>query len=136
MIHDHYWMLEGKTVVDAPDMLTWAKWFGKSDRNVAHTPLANGYRVSTVFLGIDHNFCDIEPPLIFETMTFPSDDRQLQQRYSTWDEAEKGHAEVVLEAMTWKPRRLRHLWARLTFEMRMRYLGWRFRHAVRVRARQ
>jgi hypothetical protein len=33
---------------------------------------------------------------VFETMVFPTHD--MERRYSTWDEAKTGHAEVCLEA--------------------------------------
>ena len=51
-------------------------------------------RVSTVFLGIDHNFCG-GAPLLFETMIFGGPHDQEMQRYSTWDEAENGHEQMV-----------------------------------------
>jgi len=41
-------------------------------RIMALTPLPDGKRVSTVWLGINYNFSD-GPPLIFETMVFPED---------------------------------------------------------------
>jgi hypothetical protein len=54
-------------------------------------------RISTVFLGIDHNF-NGGPPLIFETMAFDDEvgfaDLECE-RYSTWDEAEVGHKAMV-----------------------------------------
>lgn len=54
--------------------------------------------VSTVFLGMDHAWGD-GPPLVFETMLFTDDDRdQTLWRYSTWDRAVAGHAEVVVAA--------------------------------------
>ena len=49
-------------------------------------------RVSTVFLGINHNYfggC----PLLWETMVFP--DGEVCQRYSTYEEAMIGHREMV-----------------------------------------
>jgi hypothetical protein len=51
-------------------------------------------RVSTVWLGMDHQFGD-GPPLIFETMVFggPLDD--YQWRYVTEAEAIAGHDQVV-----------------------------------------
>jgi hypothetical protein len=49
-------------------------------------------RVSTVFMGIDHNFTRGGPPLLFETMIFGGPEDGFQARYSTWDEAEAGHA--------------------------------------------
>jgi hypothetical protein len=46
--------------------------------------------VSTVFLGIDHNFGN-GPPLLFETMVFGGEYDGYCKRYSTWEEAEGGH---------------------------------------------
>ncbi len=53
-------------------------------------------RVSTVFLGLDHQYGD-GPPLLFETMVFPKDSYSdlYCERYSTYDEAEAGHAKAV-----------------------------------------
>jgi hypothetical protein len=53
-------------------------------------------QVSTVFLGLDHNFGFGRKPLLFETMIFGGKHDQYQERYSTYKEAEKGHA-VALE---------------------------------------
>lgn len=50
--------------------------------------------VSTVFLGIDHQWGD-GPPLLFETIVFGGPHDQAQERYSTWEEAEKGHAAML-----------------------------------------
>jgi hypothetical protein len=55
--------------------------------------------VSTVFLGLDHGYGG-GPPLIFETQIVASESRvrdldQWQERYSTWEAAERGHAEAV-----------------------------------------
>jgi hypothetical protein len=47
-------------------------------------------RVSTVFLGIDHAWEG--PPLLFETMVFGGPLDEEMERYSTWEEAERGHA--------------------------------------------
>lgn len=58
------------------------------------------YRVSTVFLGLDHSFSfgkDL-PPVLFETMVFHADTGGRDydcERYHTWEEAEAGHAAVV-----------------------------------------
>lgn len=78
------------------------------NRQVALTRTAVS-TISTVFLSLDHNHFREGPPLIFETMVF---ERQVQAlgdkqqkldfqhdygilaRYSTWDEAERGHATI------------------------------------------
>lgn len=58
----------------------------------------DGYRVSTVWLGIDHRFSDKGLPLLFETMVFHGDNYGNElyiDRYSTWAEAEEGHKTAV-----------------------------------------
>jgi hypothetical protein len=54
--------------------------------------------VSTVFLGLDHNFSMVGPPLLFETMVFGGPLNGECRRYATWVEAEAGHREVVAQA--------------------------------------
>jgi hypothetical protein len=85
-------ILDGKTAVPA-DLMTWAKWFETSDRRVAQDEIGD-VRISTVFLGINHQWGD-GPPLIFESMVFGGPHDQETRRYSTWDEAEKGHTELL-----------------------------------------
>ena len=67
-----------------------------AERKVDET-LYKNKRISTVFLGLDHQFNEIGKPLIFETMVFP--ECEICERYSTWEEAEKGHKKVVAEVM-------------------------------------
>lgn len=54
------------------------------------------YRISTVWLNINHNF-DGGVPILFETMTFGGgeDQDQTQWRWTTEGAARAGHAEVV-----------------------------------------
>ena len=59
--------------------------------------------VSTVFLGLDHNFTTDGPPILFETMAFDEgictgESVLYENRYSTWDEAEAGH-KIVIDIM-------------------------------------
>jgi hypothetical protein len=63
---------------------------------VRQETLPNGYWVSTVWLGLNHNFGE-GPPLIFETMvTNPAGDwEDYQERYSTEQEAMEGHKRTV-----------------------------------------
>lgn len=51
--------------------------------------------VSTVFLGLDHNYTGKGPPILFETMIDRGDGWDEQERYRTWDEAVAGHAAAV-----------------------------------------
>ncbi len=74
-----------------PLWLRWLKWLVKPNR--AYPP--ETARVSTVWLGLDHQFGD-GPPLIFETMIFGGPHDQAQWRYSTKQEAKEGHLCVVI----------------------------------------
>ena len=81
-------------------MMVWAEWFETADRRVAldKLPLAT---VSTVFVGLDHNFFDEGPPLLFETRVFAVRGLEgpmaggFQSRCSTWEQAVRMHAEVM-----------------------------------------
>jgi hypothetical protein len=64
---------------------------------VKQDTLANGKFVSTVWLGLNHNF-GRGKPLIFETMIFPHEGEWHEldvQRYATETEAKEGHARMV-----------------------------------------
>ncbi len=94
MDHDK-WILDGKTPVSV-DLMTWAKWFEAADRKVAREDVGH-YWVSTTFLGLDHNFDDHGPPLLFETMVFKQNsfEEVWCERTATWDEAEAAHRRGV-----------------------------------------
>ena len=88
------YILKGKKPIKEPDLMKWAKWFEKSERFVAKTEI-KGITISTIFLGLDHNYFGNEVPILFETMVFGGELDQEEERYSTWDEAVKGHDEMV-----------------------------------------
>lgn len=92
---DNY-ILKDKKIVKCDDLIKWANWFEKADRNVAVDSF-DDIMVSTVFLGLNHQFGN-GPPLLFETMVFGGELDQEMDRYSTWDEAIKGHKIVVQKA--------------------------------------
>lgn len=98
------YILVGHEPVAEPDMLKWAMWFEHADRTVARTSLKRGDPpeeycvVSTVFLGLDHNFSRIGPPVLFETMAFADGtDMPIQYRCCTWADAERQHVMVCNE---------------------------------------
>lgn len=95
---DNY-ILDGKTPVPA-DLMTWARWYETADRSVAKSEVGP-YRVSTVFLGLNHEFGG-GPPLLFETIVFgpPNDDDVWCERCSTWEQAEAMHR----DGCTWASR--------------------------------
>lgn len=70
----------------------------KLDRHVSNE-IINGMNISTVFLGLCHNFNlhdNDRTPIVFETIVFDKNDRSIyMKRYSTWEEAEKGHKQAI-----------------------------------------
>lgn len=88
---------------------TWAAWWESEgpERRLAQTYLPNGYRVSTIWLGLDHAF-GRGRPLIFETGVFRPDGNRLRgmvdmDRYATRREAHAGHKAMV-EKWAGKPK--------------------------------
>ena len=84
------WLKESKKINDLLGNYEYKK--------VDHTKLWWGGAVSTVWLGLDHRFMSEGPPLIFETMVFRSKKNysgEYQERYSTEEEAIKGHKQTV-----------------------------------------
>lgn len=97
------YILVDRKPVAVDDTLTWGRMYERmAERRVAedvieqpeHAPV----RVSTVFLGIDHNWFG-GPPLLFESMVFGGPLDQEMRRYSTWDEAVAGHRLLTDEAV-------------------------------------
>jgi hypothetical protein len=92
-----FYVLEGKAAVKVAGLEDWARRMEMTDRHVARTEVASGLIISTVFLGLDHQHFG-GPPLLFETMVFNDyGDDGTQERYSTWEEAEAGHARIVAQ---------------------------------------
>lgn len=94
---DKYWILDGKTPIPA-DLKTWAEWFETHfQERIVKKDIIDGLYISTVFLGLDHRFYDVGPPILFETMVFSKEEDLIKDRYCTWEQAEKGHGEIVKE---------------------------------------
>lgn len=76
-----------------PDVLRWALWFEQSDltRVVARDEVGAAC-VSTVFLGLDHNFSMRGPPLLWETCVFRGELATEGRRSATRDDALRAHA--------------------------------------------
>lgn len=105
-----YMLDENKQVVPAPmgdnglPTLEFFQWFESREGKIVKQDTVNGHWISTVFLGMDHRFTtDVGPPIVFETMIFPSEDNLVEcncWRYCTYDEALFGHelaCEVALK---------------------------------------
>ena len=95
----NYILDENNQPIQEPDIMKWGSWFKVSNdrRRVGKDEVDNKYRVSTVFLGLDHNFGDGGPPVLWETMIFPMDDwgDLYCDRYSSHEAAVEGHKKAV-----------------------------------------
>jgi len=93
-----YYDREGKRI----SLAEWARLFedregyGRIAEEDVLTPNGELAWVSTVWLGLDHNYFGSGPPLIFESMVFEQgmDDRYMD-RYPTEQAAREGHAFIV-----------------------------------------
>ena len=95
----YYILDENDIPIEVDDGIEWARWFEKNrnKKRVASTHVTPEIWVSTVFLGLDHQYGD-GPPLIYETMVFNKDDGGGDmRRYSTRSEAMIGHIKAVDE---------------------------------------
>ena len=95
MAREHKFKLVDHEVFPVPNVLDWAKWYEAADRRVDQTRVGDKI-ISTIFLGVDYNFGE-GPPILFETAVFLGGSTLRLKRYSTWEQAVEGHAEVVGE---------------------------------------
>jgi hypothetical protein len=89
--------VDRKTPIPCPDLKEWAEWFERASQDGSRvldkTDTENG-TVSTVFLGVDHNFGS-GPELLWETLVFGGSMDGETNRYPTWEEAQEGHSRMV-----------------------------------------
>jgi len=91
------------TIRNATSIEEFGESLGKMDtRRIARTEVAEGVEVSTVFLGLDHNFGFDGAPVLFETLVFGCPLDGEMDRYTTESAARAGHeamVERVLESL-------------------------------------
>jgi len=96
-VTSNHYILVGRKPFPEPDIYKRAEWFETANRVVRRTIIvAPSVTVSTVFLGLDHQFGG-GPPLLFETLIFGGDHDGDTWRYSVWNEAMRGHERIVAE---------------------------------------
>lgn len=91
----HYILENGE--VYPVDLMDWAKWIEDdtdfSKRRIDQTYIGDS-EVSTVFLGLDHNWSG-GAPILFETLVFGGKLDGEMNRYSSLEDAKAGHLEMV-----------------------------------------
>jgi hypothetical protein len=90
-----------------PDLEAWGHWFERASRDrtriVAQDKDERGgvdVLVSTVFLGLDHNFGASGPPVLWETMILGGPHDGYQRRYASRAAALEGHQVACALAKT------------------------------------
>lgn len=84
-----------------PDLQVFSNWFASDERRIVRhqewtRPDGSEVTVSTVFLGIDHNFgMSGRAPVLWETMVFVEGEGHDQYRYTSREDAIRGHNRVV-----------------------------------------
>lgn len=83
----------------------WSRLLNDMDYKIVANSKVGRWRVSTVWLGLDHGHGLTDKPLIFETMIYKTVGRRrkpeglkwrnFQCRYSTLKEAQKGHEATI-----------------------------------------
>jgi hypothetical protein len=92
----HYILDENGEPRPCFDVMTWARWMEAANRHVAQD-FVGAFHVSTVFLGLDHQWGD-GPPVLRETMIFGPRAHELhmsQWRYASQAAAVDGHAAAL-----------------------------------------
>jgi len=93
------------------DVIVWGLWFERASRDRSRIvaqdrdeqPGAPDVLVSTIFLGLDHNFRLSGPPVLWETMILGGPEDGYQRRYTSRAAALAGHAEACRLARREKP---------------------------------
>jgi hypothetical protein len=90
------YILDGREPKPIENVREWNLWCNTADQQVRQVAVTEDgdATVSTVFSGLDLSF-GRGPPLIFETLVFGGEMDGEMDRYSTWEEAEHGHAIMV-----------------------------------------
>lgn len=81
------------------DSNEWSEWMHKQNEGqgrVVKQEHLVPYYLSTVFLGIDHNFGNTDPKkaVLFESMVFLNKSEVFIRRYHSWNGSLKGHEKI------------------------------------------
>jgi hypothetical protein len=96
-----YFLLKDRTIIPCPDISVWAREHEQGTRQIANDYVGS-VRVSTIFLGLDHNYNDSQEPILFETMVFNegSWSERRQDRCSTWEQAQGMHMTMLARVLS------------------------------------
>ena len=90
-----FWIEANRLPIAVDDIAIWAEWINDDENRSVKQTLVGETMVSTVFLGINHNWAGNKPPILYETLVFGGPLDQEMCRYHTRDAAEAGHEAMV-----------------------------------------
>ena len=88
----NYYDRDGKEI----NIHIWHSLFSDQKYQTIEKTVVNKLFVSTIWLGLDHNYLGKGDPLIFETCVFAEEQSQIVGRYSTEEQAIEGHRKAVI----------------------------------------
>ena len=97
----YYILDEHGEPVPVHDVVTWGRWFERAGKLGLRTVSkdrdegdpANVVEISTVFLGVDHQF-GLGPPMLWESLVFGGPLDGEMRRYSSREAALAGHQDL------------------------------------------
>lgn len=92
-----WWILDDDGNPVCVDIETFARWDMTTERTVARD-FVGSVELSTVFTGINYAFHG-GPPVLWETMIFGGEFDGYGRRYTSADDARRGHAEAIAKVM-------------------------------------
>ena len=93
---NRHWILDELGNPEPATLEVWARWFENNRDRIVKQEMVGDVKVSTVFLGLDHNWGQ-GPPVLWETMVFGGKMDQHQERCAGNREQAEAMHESVLE---------------------------------------
>jgi hypothetical protein len=93
-----HWILDEHGQPKPVDLMTWAYWLENAQNRIVKQEWIGEVKVSTVFLGLDHNYSlhHNAPPYLWETMVFNGPMNGYMDRCAgNKEQAEAMHEKVV-----------------------------------------
>jgi hypothetical protein len=94
-MNEHMYILDAEgNPVPEPDLMKWGEWNHEWKNRVVRQDYfglpQEEIMVSTVFMGLDHNFSREGPPVLWETMVFGGPYNDYTERYTSKAEGPEG----------------------------------------------
>lgn len=101
----HYILDAAGNPVPCDDVLEWGRWFEVAKNRIIcqskdEAAAAEDILISTVFIGLDHNWAFSGPPILWETLVFGGPLDGEMDRYASKEAAVAGHQRMCERVAT------------------------------------